>query len=49
MLSDEAMFLRTNINVAVLKEYLFKTQALAMTKAAEEGKSQMSGAAGLLN
>ena len=41
MLSDQAMFLRTNINVAVLKEYLFKTQALAQTKNAEKITSQL--------
>jgi hypothetical protein len=35
------MFLRTNINVAVLKDVLFKTQALAQTKQTEKGNSQI--------
>ena len=33
MLSEEAVFLRTSINVPLLKEYLFRTQALAQLKA----------------
>jgi pyrroline-5-carboxylate reductase len=36
MLSDQAMFLKTNIDVSMLKEYLFKTQALR-AKIAKEG------------
>ena len=36
MLSDEAVFLRTSINVPLLKEYLFRTQALAQLKAQQD-------------
>ena len=49
MLSKSAVFLRTNINVPLLKEYLAQTQALAQLKAQtqddvhSEGSKQSEG------
>ena len=37
MLTPEAVFLRSHINVATLKEYLLKTQAAAQIKLQTEG------------
>lgn len=33
MLSDQAVFLRTSVNVPLLKEYLFRAEALVKMKA----------------
>jgi hypothetical protein len=39
MLSDQAMFLKANIDVGMLKEYLFKTQALRAKMVKEDQES----------
>lgn len=42
MLSDQAVFLRSNVHVPVIKEYLMRSQAIVAKRAASKGKDGMS-------